>query len=131
MSRWTIDVADRDAKDPSGLIWMEAPLAERGSSSIIKDRMTDALHRVHTLDAAISPDMKREKAAAGEVTCFRFSGILRRWSENRILLRVCNARQKQQRECRVKKRETLHASNESELSHRWRERVRQTWETVS
>jgi hypothetical protein len=56
---------------------MEAPLAESGSSSIIKDRMTDALYRVHTLGAPISPDTKREKAAAGQVTCFRFSGILR------------------------------------------------------
>ena len=118
MSMWTIDVADRDAKDPSDLIWMEAPLAERGSGSIIKDRMTDALYRVHTFDAAISSDMKREKAAAGEVTCFRFSGILRWWSENRILLRVCNARQKQQRECRVKKRETLMGLTRHKISDR-------------
>jgi hypothetical protein len=56
---------------------METPLAESGSSSIIKDRMTDARYRVHTLDAPISLDMKREKAAAGEVTCSRFSGICR------------------------------------------------------
>ena len=93
MPRWTIDVADRYAKDPSRLVWMEAPLAESSSSSIIKDRMTDALYRVHTLDVPVCADVKRKKAAAGEVTCFRFSGILRWWSENRILLRVCNARQ--------------------------------------
>ena len=77
MPRWTIDVADRYPKDPSRLIWMEAPLAESGSSSVIKDRMTAALYRVHTLDVPVWTDVKREKATAGEVTCFRFSGILR------------------------------------------------------
>src|SRR3989442_10528498 len=112
MPRWAIDVADRYAKDPSRLIWVETPLAESGSSSIIKDRMTDALYRVDTLDVPVWTDAKREKAAACKVTCFRFSRIVRWWSENRILLRVCNARKKQQRECGVKKRETLHRPNE-------------------
>jgi hypothetical protein len=60
---------------------VEAPLAESGSSSVIKDRITDALYRVDTLDVPVWEDAKREKAAACKVTCFRFSRIFRWWSE--------------------------------------------------
>jgi len=49
----TIEIANRNAKDPSSLLWVEAPLSERTDSSIIKDMMTGALFSVDARNMAI------------------------------------------------------------------------------
>jgi hypothetical protein len=94
-------------------MWVEAPLKESGSSGVIKDRMTNALYHVHTLDVPTWPNVKRENTAAGEVTCFSFRGILRPRSEDRILLRVRDDRRKEQRKCGAEMHKTLHRPNKN------------------
>jgi hypothetical protein len=49
----TIEIPDRNAKDPTSLLLVEAPLPERTDSGIIEDTMTGALFSVDVRDMAI------------------------------------------------------------------------------
>ena len=123
-ARSTIDVTNRNAKNPAGVVAMEAPVLKSGDSSLIEYRLPNALEGLNALNCAVCTNVERENAAAGEVVRLRLSWVLWPWSIHDAL--ACRLRDKWdrgERTCYAQTEKTLHRPNETELSHRWRRRA--------